>query len=300
MFHKHKILFSHKILVLLLLIYGIDFLTHGFISSKAGLNPFLIFEKHEFWRLFTFPLSYFSLSNVLLLVLSVIYICPLIEGHIFRNIFPILTALIILLYGIVFVLFFWQKNIFVGGNEGMLLFCNFLALFFFYDKKITFLSFYWKVILIVPVFIFFWLIIYILGFAVNNQFEKLNIAFFSMGFGLFSSLLVFFQYRLISKLIQTKSRISNKEITNEDDKYYDVSNFPDGELVQYKLSKNLGINEYENTERSQYEQKYNINFEFSEDKLNEILDKISEFGSESLTQVERKFLEDYSKQLNSK
>ncbi len=285
-----KYSFSHTLLFVVLLGYCANYISGAWANQFLSLIPERIFNNFEFWRLLTFPFAVPRLENILLFSFSFYFIAPKIELLFRGKLFPLLLGLLTILQGIILSLVFRDSSIVFSGGEGISFFMIFLfaALSFstkslpnwFKPGKIGGLS------LLVGIM---W--ISILMFQ-NSAFGNSVIISSASNaiFGIFFSIIIYFKIR--TDIIKQR-RLQTKEIND-----LIPIIIPTPEELKYAMmgeSRKKQFNSYEEDTYSKYSEKFNPD----EDKLNEILDKILDYGKESLTISENKYLEDYSNSMKS-
>lgn len=276
---------SQKIGILTLLLYGIDFLFDGKISSNLVLNTSLVINNFEFWRLFTFPFTYSGTESIFLFAFAFLYVSPKVETAIRNKFYHLILFLLVCLEGTIFTIIFSSQAGILAGTTGISFFIlsifvmlNLNRRFMIYRKKPV------RLILLTSAAAMIWLgAISLRAFVFDTQPAYVELA--SAGFGLFSAILIFTQILLL-----TNNRKSGKMPKPE------RFTVPEPEEYSHAFISGAEQRKYYNREMDDYPL-YEPETDLSEDRLNEILDKINEHGKESLTKEEIRFLNEYSKSL---
>lgn len=195
----------------------------------------------------------------------------------------LLTSVLIVSFGITHTLIFWDGDISLSGAEGVCI--AILALYTLFEPKkkikIHFLP-------SIPI-MFISIAIVLLWIFLKYVHSINNIGYFvqsslSLAFGITSALLVFVHFVTIRKIFAKGDKDLLKEFQRIDEaKKYALMR--EGIIDRYKIE-----DEFDDFES--YEP-----IEYSESRLNEILDKIIEHGKESLTFEEIRYLENYSRHI---
>ncbi|MDP2364042.1 MAG: hypothetical protein Q8M94_09765, partial [Ignavibacteria bacterium] len=180
---------------------------------------------------------------------------------------------------------FWKSDIYFAGAEGLSFFV--LTLFALFQRKKKIVLWNSKPIRLEFLFllmIFTWMCSVSLQALVTHSLNLLITNTSSLLFGVIFSLIVYTNLRIIQK-IKIIKQFENKKINL----------LPPDELSYALINKT--DKKYRENRRIDEPVIHNGDY-YSEDKLNEILDKIIDTGRESLSFEEQKYLEDYSEFLN--
>ena len=198
-----------------------------------------------------------------------------------KALYPIILFLVISLQGTISSLIFWRSSLYIEGMEGLSFFVLTLFLFFNANKKVILWQF-------PPVSAFAFVFFIAIGWAVTTSlhamisgYEILVKGAANAIFGLTGGLIIFLQLRL-------SRNIKNKE----HEPHLDI---PKPEELSMALIRQNELREM--NKRIQDDYLWDEDIPLTEDRLNEILDKINENGKKSLLPEEIRFLEEYSKRL---
>jgi hypothetical protein len=282
-----KYYFSHRLLFLVMLVYAVNYLFNGAINFYLALIPSLVVDKFEVWRVLSFPLAIPPIESIVLFAFVFYFIAPKIESLLPRTFYPILLGLLVLLQGVISTVTFWKSNIIFTGMDGLSFFIMFLFALLSISKKTLPL---WFNPLRTGLMILLSGGLWTAALMVHSG--KSGDSFIITGsagalFGVLYACVTFLQLRFVSK---------NK--TKQDELLLPPNiSIPTPEELKYALA---GINEkkyFNNSGDDFSDRDSDVQFVPDEDRLNEILDKISESGKDSLTSIEIQYLQDYSNSL---
>jgi len=278
---------SQKIGVLTLLLYGIDFLFDGKISAQLLLNTSLVVNQIEFWRLFTFPFAQSGPETILLFVFTFFMISTKVELIMKNRFYHLILFLLICLQGTTFTIFYRSETYILSGMTGISFFV--LSLFILlnitgrltpYKKKPV------RSMLMIAAASLAWVSVITMKSVILGS-DTVAPELASASFGILSGLLIYCQIVLLNwGTLHLKRKTSERKVIPEPEEYSPAF------ISSAEHRKFFGRDrEYE--DYMMYEPEPDL----SEDRLNEILDKINEYGKESLSPDEIRFLKEYSKSL---
>ena len=264
----------------------LNFVFHGLLYQLFALNPQSVIHNFEIWRLITFVFAPGNIESTLLLSFVFWFIGPNLESGFSRGKFLILLTITSLIQGSLFTLLFIRDNNFISGGEGIALILLSLYVFLEVTSNTRRISFKRLISLPTSVFVtvaWFSAVILHHSFTAN---EDLAISIISGAFGVMTGSIIFMHIKLIDFLTARKKSTSAT---------YSV---PKPEELIESLSTRK---EYQQKHLFRAEEEYSSDEEsneyFSEERLNRILDKISEYGREALTADEELYLKEYSENL---
>lgn len=279
--------FSKVLLLLLTLFYLTNNVFSGFLSSYLSLIPSNIVNSFELWRLFTYPLTLNSFESYILTSVSLFFFASKIEKLFSKNVFPITLGLIIVLYGLMTSLIFFNNKHNFSGLEGISIFLLTLYSFLNIRKRIYINKrFNFSLAFTSTSIILTWICFKILSISYLSG-NYINDLVYPLAFGLVSGFSFYIRILFLENnyesspdereirglSIPKQSELSPALITNSDAQR--VKSFLENE------------NNYILDEENQ----------LSEEELNRLLDKIFAEGKDSLTEEENRFLEEYSKSI---
>ncbi len=282
-----KIYYSKFFLGLFLACHVVFYLLGENVSNYFSLNPQLIFYNLEIWRLLTYPFVSLSIAEVFLLIYVFWTIAPRIETIIQKNSFPLLIVGLIPFQGLLITALFAREHFYLRGTEGISFFI--LTLYFLISFRIV--NQYEPISFRSMVQTAFVVVFWIMAATVDSfiyQRSTLVISFSFAMCGICLGSISYFQVRTFAfeqmsqrfKQYQLfKKRLEEIEEINRD--------------TEIKSSVDVMVEESSTN-------KLSFDFEFTEEQLNKILDKISETGIESLSAEEITFLNKYSEILKNK
>lgn len=275
-------LFNHFIIIFIASFCLVDVILNNKISYDFELIPDKIFALNELWRLFTYPFTYYTIESSLLFLFTALLLIPFLETKFRKTTIGLLFFLVILLQGILFSIIFKGNDFILKGTDGI----SFFIITLYLKNNLSLKQFQKKQKIIhLNVFVILISLSWLATIFIHSKFIEYEIlipSLFSLFFGISTGLL----FDLIVKVKYIITSFKKSQITMETVSYEE-------EFMLAEISKH--------TKRQQYNQiDNNIEFDsdyFSEDRLNQILDKINTEGKQALTDEEIKYLHDYSKNL---
>ncbi len=286
MTNKKEYSFSRIFCLGVVSIMILNFVLDGMLNKYFLLTPKSIGHGFELWRLLSFPLAGNTIVGTLLFCFTFWLISPKIEEMFQKGIYPLIIALLVFMQGIVSTLVFWKSDIYFAGAEGLSFFV--LTVFALFQRRKKIVLWNLKPVRLEFLFvlmIFTWMCLVSLQAIVTHNLNLLITNTSSLLFGVIFSIIVYSHMRLVQK-IKIIKQFENKRINLQT---------PPDEL-SYALINQAEKRNQEN--RRQEEPEIHTGDYYSEDRLNEILDKMIETGRESLSFEELRYLEDYSDFLN--
>lgn len=284
-----NIIYFSRILVFTYLLIG---LFAHFIDSSIiawlSLDTARIIHYFEIWRIVSFTLVPNSLESALLFAFSFWVIGALLEDRFKTFKFAALLSILTMLQGTVFSLLFWNSATPLIGGEGLALFVISLYMFFELTNKTT--NFSLKSLRSLP----FVLLITVVWFASVIIHETFNISYsfvaplISGSFGILTAAFVFMQIKFALHLFRPYTSVSGGTVTKPQEQEILQSN----SVMKTKPIFHSDYNE-ENDDIADFDS----DDYYSEEKLNRILDKMNEYGKQSLTSDELLYLKEYSEYL---
>ncbi len=280
---KTKYGISHKLLFLTLAFYAVNYISGGVINTYIALVPSLVSSNFELWRMLTFPFAMPSIESIILFIFAFYFIAPKIEYLLPGKVYPILLGLLVTLQGLVTTITFRNSPLIFTGMDGLSFFIMFLFAFISLSNRT--LPYRFKP-LKTGLFIFLMAGLWTLSLLLNSEMSNTDLMITSSSgavFGIIYAFVTFLQVKIAKRNIdkQTAKLPENIKIPTPEELKYAIAHISEKRLY----------NRYNDIP---YEQPAQAEFVPDEDRLNEILDKISEFGQDSLSNSELQYLKDYS------
>jgi membrane associated rhomboid family serine protease len=263
----------------------ISYLSNGESYNLFVLNPSSMILHGELWRLFTFSFLPNSIEGIILVAIVFWLIAPELETKFQTKKFVLLTFLVIALQGAIFTLLFWNKNVTVAGAEGIAFFILTLFMFLEVTNKNN-----WPIRINRSLhFVVFIPVVWFASVILHNTFSDniaLSNSIISAAYGIIFGGIMFVQMKAVKHIINPRRQTTNPV------------NVPTPEELIGSLSMQKESS-YETHFEEDYENDFPQDIEeyFSEERLNQILDKINEYGKDSLTPDEKLYLKEYSQYL---
>jgi membrane associated rhomboid family serine protease len=255
----------------------------GRLSSLLSLQPSLVFHL-EWWRVFTFPLATDSIEGTILFLFTFFIFAPKLE-EIFRSwLYPLILFLIVFLQGAILTLLLWNCIITITGMEGLSFFVlTVFTLINIKKKLVIFNKYFIRTFMFSLGMFFLWFTLLFFHSVAIGDYRLIFEGVYSCVFGISTGLVFYLQIRY-TKSIKPQEQPTSREPNHD---------IPKREELSYAVMANNELRRFNKNLREELA-KDEGSPQYSEDKLNEILDKINENGKESLSPSERKFLDDYS------
>lgn len=273
---------SHTLLFIVLLGYCANYFSGGTANQYLELIPEKVWSSFELWRLISYPFAIPGLESILLFSFSFYFVASKIETLFKEKIYPIFIGLMVLFQGIFVSLVFRDSSILFSGADGI----SFLMIFLFVLLSLNSKSIpNWyrpaRTVTFSLLIGVLWVSVLMYRSDISNSNVVVASAFNAL-FGMFFAVITFMKIRS-EIIIRKKSKIENQLP-------YII---PTPEELKYALMGEIRKKQFNSLE-DEYSYPASDEFYPDEERLNEILDKISEYGKDSLTTSEIKYLENYS------
>jgi hypothetical protein len=276
---------SKSILLFVLIVYVLDFITGNKLSDIFILNTSDILVYQDLWKIITYPLKYNSSASLLLFTFVFLFLSSNLENFYKFSVVPIFYLLITASHGVLISLFnITETTSFISGTDGVAFFVLVLHYLLFKNYRFYVLNF--ELILtkyIILTIIGTWAFLQGLNYFLYTSSEVFN-SFLLAGLGTSNALIVYYQMYFIKKYNDKKykSRIIDKVDEEE----------PSLEMIsasKLKMTENKRVDDVNLISSDPIE---------NEERMNNILEKITDSGYSSLSESEQKFLEEYSKNIS--
>ncbi|MBX3044950.1 MAG: rhomboid family intramembrane serine protease [Candidatus Kapabacteria bacterium] len=272
-----------------------NYIYSNVLPQILSLSPQEVLKNLSLWKLVTFPFAPGGLESVALFAFVFYFISSKLESYIEGLKYPLWLFMLTLLQGCILTLVFINSNVVIAGMDGISFYVLVVYALLRSKDKINFLNFPPMPIIAFSLLLgFLWFGLKLVNFSTTGNDSAFFSAIGSSLFGITAGLIHYLQIRLsgLSSLHRGISRehpdiklpspeelsIAHSTSNPRMRKYYQSSRYDQPDEEEYLLSNDMDENE---------------------DKLNQILDKISLSGKDSLTTLERRFLTEYSKRLES-
>ncbi|OGU61053.1 MAG: hypothetical protein A2X64_10450 [Ignavibacteria bacterium GWF2_33_9] len=261
-------------------------------ENILSLNPFLVQTKSEIWRIFTFPFVDTSFMSIFVLGSTLYLFLPQLSRYFTIFQLSALLFLLILLQGAVQLLGFWGTNISFGGYSSISSFYLVLTILIFpkekfRDSEFPRISNIQIILLLIAAYLFAGL-----GSIINGEPSAVIAYLFPMIFGTSIAFLTVLQIYLFRKYFLPKRQArSIAEIAEL------LSQARESMRQMEMVDETVSETGYQHKRVNEYSYSLSDDPSENENQLNEILDKISAKGQNSLTPDEIHFLSQISKNL---
>lgn len=284
--------FSKLFLLITGIVYFVGYIFSNVLPDLLALNPQEVVKNLSLWKLVSFPFSPGGIESVVLFAFVFYFISSKLETFIDGLRYPLWLFLLTLLQGCILTLLFINSNVSITGMDGISFYVLVVYSLLRTKDRIYFLNFPPMPILAFSMLLgFVWFGLKLVNFSTTGNDSAFLSAISSSLFGITAGLIHYLQIRLSGV-----NPTSNKEYRNNEFR------IPPPEELSVAHSANAArLRKYYQSNRNEYydEDEYLLSedMEENEDKLNEILDKITLNGKDSLNNLEQRFLTEYSKRL---
>lgn len=283
-----NIIYISRILVFTYLSIGLfsNFIDKTIISSLS-LDIASIINHFEIWRIVSFAFVPHSLESALLFSFAFWVLGPLLEDRFKTDKFAALVIIFALLQGTVFSLIFWNSSHLIVGGDGLSLFVISLYMFSELTNKTS--NFSLKSLKSLP-FVLLITVVWFSSVIIHETFVptfSFLVPMISGSFGIITAAFVFMQLKLALNFLKVNTSVS-EHITQPQEQQILQSN---------SIMKTKPVFHSEYNEEHDDMSDYDSDSYYSEEKLNRILDKMNEYGKNSLTPDELLYLKEYSEYL---
>lgn len=280
-----KVEYSNKsrfILLFILIVYLLDLVTGGKLGAIFMLTTREIHSFNEIWKIFTYPLKYTSANSLILFAFVFAFLSPNLENFYKFTIVPVFYFLIVASHGVVLSLI--DPNTIISGTDGISFFVLFLHFLLFknYNIKILHYNFNLSKIILLTIMAC-WSALQGFNYYLFGSQEIIN-SFILAGLGITNAFVVYLQIYLMKR--HNTQKITNIEDLIEEE---DAQSLEPISASSSKIKEHNRMKEEVNLISSDPH--------INEERMNYILDKITDTGYSSLSEIEQKFLEEYSKKL---
>jgi hypothetical protein len=216
---------------------------------------------------------------------ALLYVSPKVETSIRNKYYHLILFLLVCLEGTIFTLFYHEQASILAGATGISFFI--MSIFIMLNLNREFMAYRKKpvrIILMISAAALTWISVISLR-ALLIGIEPAYTELASAGFGIISAALIYTQILFLNHRKRAGLKTRNQ-----------MQAIPEPEEYTHAYISGAEQRKYYNREMDDYHI-FEHDDELSEDKLNEILDKINEYGKESLSPDEINFLKEYSKSL---
>lgn len=285
-------IFSKTFLLVTGIVYFLNYIYSNVLPEWLSLEPAMIIKQLNLWKLVTFPFAPGGAESIFLFALVFYFISSKLEAFIEGPKYPLWLFLLTLLQGCILTLVFINSNIIIAGMDGISFYILVVYSLLRPKEKIYFLNFPpMPVLAFSTLLAFIWFGLKLVNFSTGGDNALFLSALGSSLFGITAGLIHFLQIRLTGLNSSRNTKIENSS----------EFEMPSPEEISISHTTNAKLRKLYQPVKADYldEEAYLLSEDMSEneDKLNEILDKISTNGKESLTPLERRFLHEYSKKL---
>jgi membrane associated rhomboid family serine protease len=279
---------SHRILLVFGTLYFVNVVAlHGYLSSLFALVPSETLNKWQYWRVLTYPLAIDSFWSIITASAVFYFFAPEVEHILSTRKFVTALALFGITHAAVYIPIMWSSNLALAGPTAASLFVLTLYTYIYPSGE---LSLFGLFSLRAKILLAGMVVISLLMPLFSQPMNPIGFihVFADELFGVFSGFL--FAYLYFGSRSDDSFTLTRKQpqAAPRRTATSTASAFPTLQSTAHDEERSLSLPIIDTSDDNTY---------LDEDRLNEILDKITEKGQGSLTSAERKFLQDYAKKL---
>jgi membrane associated rhomboid family serine protease len=288
---------SHRILLSLGVVYFVNIAMRGMLTQWLALLPFSAVGAGQYWRFFTYPLATSSFWEMLSTSLIFYFFAPEVERILTPRRLMLTLAMVIVVHGFSYAPLLWVSSVPLSGSTAMSLFILTMYIYLYPTGEV---SLFGIVPLRATMLLGIMFVIAIASSLISSSFNPAALlhTFANEGFGIFFgfvfSHLYFGTFSSFNgfSLFKKKSPPAAQSGTTLRRATAATSAAPSG-------GGRTPASAAEAERRTVAQQRTDDDDDLSldEERLNQILDKITEKGQAALTSAEQKFLKDYASRL---
>lgn len=284
--------FSKLFLLFTGLVYFVSYIYSNVLPDWLALNPQDVVKDLSLWKLITFPFSSGGIESVVLFAFVFYFISSKLESFIEGLRYPLWLFMLTLLQGCILTLVFINSNVSITGMDGISFYVLVVYSLLRTKDRIYFLNFPPMPILAFSMLIgFVWFGLKLVNFSTTGNDSAFLSAISSSLFGITAGLIHYLQIRLSGLNPTNNKQFRGNELRIPPPEELSIAHSANAaRLRKYYQSSH-------NDFRDEDEHLLSEDMDENEDRLNEILDKITSNGKDSLNPIERRFLTEYSKRL---
>jgi membrane associated rhomboid family serine protease len=285
---------SHRVLLSLGVIYFVNIAMRGMLTQWLALLPFSAVGAGQYWRFFTYPLATSSFFEMLSTSLVFYFFAPEVERILTPRRLLLTLAMVVVVHGLSYAPLLWVSSVPLSGSTAMSLFILTMYIYLYPTGEV---SLFGIIPLRATMLLGIMFVIALAGSLISSSFNPAALlhTFANEGFGIFFgfvfSHLYFGKFSLSGggfSLFGKKSAPVQSGTTLR--RATAASTAPVGRTA-------ASAAETERRATAQPRTDDDDDVSLDEERLNQILDKITEKGQAALTSAEQKFLKDYASRL---
>jgi membrane associated rhomboid family serine protease len=279
--------FSRLFISIYFLMLIANYLTNGFVSGLIALNSSQIINHYEIWRLFTYIFAPGNIEATILVSFVFWFIGPKLEEGFNKSKFFLMVFLSIVFQGTIFTFLYLRNPGYFTGVESIALLM--LSLYVFLELTSDKYKLSYRSFISIPTAILV-LIAWFSSVLIHSSIASdsgLTASIISGAFGVILGTVIFMQIKFAQYVFGKKNSMP---------RHYPI---PKPEELIETLSERRRAHQKKMAYFDEEMHNDDVSNEdyYTEERLNIILDKISDYGRESLTHEEELFLHEYSDKL---
>ncbi len=284
---------SHRLLLSLGVVYFVNIAMRGALTQWLALLPFSTVGAGQYWRFVTYPLASGSFWEMLSSSAVLYFFAPEVERILSPRRLLIILAVFVAVHGLVYAPVLWISSAPLVGTTAMALFVLTMYVYLYPTGEV---SLFGLIPLRATMLLGIMFIAAIAGSIITHSFNPASLinAFADAGFGLFFGFI--FSHLYFGKFSSGSFRLFRRDERPQQPTRRAATPLP-ASVGRSTYTSSDAERRLAGVEQRRTDDDEEDSTPLDEDHLNEILDKINEKGQASLTPQERKFLQDYAKQL---
>lgn len=280
---------SHRILLALSVLYFVNMALGGMLTSYLALFPAEMVARGEYWRIVTYPFAVFGFWSMLSTGCIFYFFAPEVEQIVTPKKFLIASAFFVVLHSVIYTPLFFSYNLPLTGPEALALAILTVYTYIYPRGEI---SLFGVLTLKASVLLLAIVCLSLLFPVFRSPFDTMAIihVFANQIFGVLSGF-------LFSYLVFGSDNDFMLSLFSRKQPLHTAPRKTPSPTASVGFTSPLSTSHLED-HLEDHDHSVLAADELDEDRLNFILDKIYEKGQHSLTNSEKKFLEEYAKKLS--
>lgn len=282
---------SHRLLLMLGVVYFVNIAMRGALSQWLALLPFTSVGGGQYWRFLTYPLASASFWEMLSSSAVLYFFAPEVERILNPRRLLMILLVFVAVHGVVYAPVLWISSAPLAGTTAMALFVLTMYVYLFPTGEV---SLFGVIPLRATMLLGIMFIAAVAGSIITLSFNPAALinAFADAGFGVFFGFI--FSHLYFGKFSSGEFSLFNRKQRPPQQPTRRTTT-PSPASVGRSTYTSDAERRLAGMERRTDDE--DDSTPLDEEHLNEILDKINEKGQAALTPQERKFLQDYAKKL---
>jgi membrane associated rhomboid family serine protease len=285
---------SHRILLSLGIVYFVNIALRGMLTQWLALMPFSAVGGGQYWRFVTYPLAANSFWEMLSTSAVFYFFAPEVERIISPRRLLLTLGVFVVVHGLTYAPLLWVSSMPLSGTTSLALFVLTMYIYLYPSGEV---SLFGLIPLRATMLLGIMFVVAIAGSLISLSFNPIAIihAFADEGFGIFFGFL--FSHLYFGKFSSSSSEFSLFRKKVPPTQSTTLRRATAASTAPVGRSAAIAADAERRAAAAQQRTDDDDDTPLDEERLNQILDKISEKGQSALTPNEQKFLKDYANKL---